>query len=159
MVESDTTTARAETTVQRYMLGAVGVGLVPLPLVDMAALVGLQLKMLHSLATVYKVEFSSQLGKSFIASLLGGGMPVSLSFQVARFAVKRIPLYGWVAGLISTSVFGGASTYAIGKVFIQHFESGGTFLTFDPQQVKDYYAQQFARGKEEVRQSFVGIKP
>lgn len=159
MVASDTTTARAETIVKRYMLGAVGVGLVPFPLVDMAALVALQLTMLHSLATLYAVEFSSQLGKSVIVSLVGGGVPVALSFQVARVAVKSVPLYGWVAGLISTSLFGGASTYAIGKVFIQHFESGGTFLTFDPQQVREYYAQQFAQGKAEVKKSFVGIKP
>lgn len=159
MVESDTTTAKAETTVKRYMLGAVAVGLVPFPLIDMAALAALQLKMLHSLATLYEVEFSSQLGKSLIAALLGGGMPVSLSSQVARVALKSLPVYGWVAGLISTAVFGGASTYAMGQVFIQHFASGGTFLTFDPQQVRAYYAQQFARGTEEVRKSFAGIKP
>ena len=159
MPEIDTTTARAETIVKRYMLGSLGVGLVPFPLVDMAALAGIQLKMLHSLANLYELEFSSQLGKSLIASLLGGGVPVSLSSQIARLAVHRIPVYGWVARLISISLFGGASTYAIGKVFIQHFESGGTFLTFDPHQVRDYYAQQFEHGKEEVGKSFAGIKP
>jgi uncharacterized protein (DUF697 family) len=159
MAESDPRLAQAEAIVKGYMLGALVVGLVPLPLVNMAALVGVQLKMLHSLANLYEVEFSSQLGGSLIASLLGGGIPVSLSFQVARFAVKSLPLYGWVAGLISGSLFGGAATYAMGKVFIQHFESGGTFLTFDPQQVRNYYAQQFEKGKEEVRKSFVGVKP
>jgi uncharacterized protein (DUF697 family) len=159
MVESDTKTARAEAIVKRYMLGALGVGLVPLPLVDMAALAGIQLKMLHSLAKLYEVEFSSQLGKSLIASLVGGGIPVLLSFKVARLVVKSLPFYGWAACLISTSLFSGASTYAIGKVFIQHFESGGTFLTFDPQRVRDYYAQQYEQGKEEIRKSFVGVKP
>jgi len=159
MPEIDTTTARAETIVKRYMLGSLGVGLVPFPLVDMAALAGIQLKMLHSLANLYELEFSSQLGKSLIASLLGGGVPVSLASQIARLAVHSIPVYGWVARLISISLFGGASTYAIGKVFIQHFESGGTFLTFDPQQVRDYYAQQFQQGKEAVGKSFAGIKP
>jgi uncharacterized protein (DUF697 family) len=159
MPESDTTTARAETIVKRYMLGSLGVGLVPFAFVDMAVLAGIQLKMLHSLANLYELELSSQLGKSLIASLLGGGVPVSLSSQVARLAVQSIPGYGWVTSLISTSLFGGASTYAIGKVFIQHFESGGTFLTFDPRQVRDHYAQQFERGKEEVRKSFAGIKP
>ena len=41
----------------------------------------------------------------------------------------------------------GASTYAVGKVFVQHFESGGTFLNFDPEDVRDYYAEQFEKGK------------
>jgi uncharacterized protein (DUF697 family) len=159
MAESDPRLARAEALVKGYMLGALAVGLVPLPLVSMVARAGMQLKMLHSLANLYKIEFFSQLGRALIASLLGGGIRVLLSSQVARFAAKSLPLYGWVAGLITGSLFGGAGTYAMGKVLIQHFESGGTFLTFDPQQVRDYYAQQFEEGKEEVRKSFVGVKP
>ena len=135
------------------MLGALAVGIIPIPLVDLAILSGIQLKMLHSLARLYAVEFSGELGKSLIASLLGGGVSVSLAGLL-----KRILPYGFVTGMISTSIFGGASTYAVGKVFIQHFESGGTFLNFDPQQVKDYYAKQFEKGKEEVK-SFAGTKP
>ncbi|MCP4106117.1 MAG: hypothetical protein GY749_11350 [Desulfobacteraceae bacterium] len=41
-----------------------------------------------------------------------------------------------------------ASTYALGKIFIQHFASGGTFLTFDPEKVKAYYAEMFEDGKK-----------
>jgi hypothetical protein len=43
-------------------------------------------------------------------------------------------------------VVAGGATYAIGKVFIQHFESGGTFLTFDPKAVKEFYAEQLKEG-------------
>ena len=39
-------------------------------------------------------------------------------------------------------------TYAVGKVFIQHFESGETFLTFYPEKVKAYYAEMFEEGKK-----------
>jgi hypothetical protein len=35
----------------------------------------------------------------------------------------------------------------LGKVFIQHFESGGTFLTFDPKTAR----AQFAKFQEEGR--------
>src|SRR5919108_277415 len=148
MAESHTRHARAEALVKGYTLGALIVGLLPFPLIDMAVLAGLQLKMLHSLATLYEVEFSNQLGKSVIASLVGGGVPASVSSQVTRFAARSLPL-GWVAGSISGSLFSGAATYAIGGIFIQHFDSGGTFLTFDPQQVRGYYAQQLEKGKEE----------
>lgn len=158
MAESNTETARAEAIVKKYMLAAFVVGFVPLPLLDTAALLGLQLTMLHSLARLYRVEFSMQLGESVLAALLGSGIPVSLSTNLARL-VKGVPLYGLAVGMISTALFGGASTYAIGKVFIQHFESGNTFLTFDPQRVRAYYAQQFEQGKQEVRESFAGIKP
>jgi len=45
-------------------------------------------------------------------------------------------------------VVSGAFTYAIGKVFIQHFASGETFLTFDPEKVRDYYTEMFEEGKK-----------
>jgi len=41
----------------------------------------------------------------------------------------------------------GAVTYAVGKVFHQHFASGGTFLSFDPDKVRDYYAEMLREGK------------
>jgi uncharacterized protein (DUF697 family) len=124
----------------------------------MIALSGLQLKMLHSLANLYGIDFSENRGKSLIASLLGAGAPLSFSGNLASLG-KTIPFYGHVMGMISLSVLGGASTYAIGKVFIQHFESGGTFLTFEPQKVADYYAQQFEIGKAKINKGSAGIKP
>jgi len=33
--------------------------------------------------------------------------------------------------------FSGAYAWALGKVFIQHFQSGGTFLDFDAEKVKE----------------------
>ncbi|MDH3604222.1 MAG: YcjF family protein [Candidatus Tectomicrobia bacterium] len=158
MAETNSQTERANKIVKQHMLATLGVGLVPVPLVDLALLVGIQLNMLHRLAKLYEVEFSSHFATSMITSLLGGGISISLSSTVARL-VASIPLYGRIIGMASTSVFSGASTYAIGKVFIQHFESGRTFLTFDPQQVREYYAEQLAQGKNEVRQGFVGVKP
>jgi len=61
-------------------------------------------------------------------------------------ALKAIPLIGQTAGSLSLSVLGGGTTYAIGKVFVQHFESGGTFLDFDPKSVRTYFRQHFMDG-------------
>jgi hypothetical protein len=33
-------------------------------------------------------------------------------------------------------------------VFIQHFESGGTFLDFNPDEVKEYFKAQFEEGRK-----------
>ena len=44
-------------------------------------------------------------------------------------------------------VLAGAATYAVGKVFIQHFESGGTFLNFNPESVRGYYEAMFKEGQ------------
>jgi hypothetical protein len=36
----------------------------------------------------------------------------------------------------------------LGKVFIQHFESGGTFLTFDPMTVRAHFARLQEEGRK-----------
>lgn len=157
MTPIETKANDANNIVNRYMLGSITLGIVPIPIVDLAALSTLQVKMLHSLAKLYEIEFSKNLGQSLIASLLGSTIPLSFARNAAS-AAKSVPIYGQITGMISMSILGGASTYALGKLFIQHFESGGTFLTFDPQKVADYYAEQLEKGKEKLKGS-VGIKP
>ena len=140
------------------MLLSLAIGAVPLPLIDVAALGGVQLQMLSRLAKQYDIAFSEQRGKSVIGSLAGGGGSVIASATADRLIMHLIPV-GWLIGAVSGALFSGASTFAVGKVFIQHFESGGTFLTFDPEKVRRYYAQQFQQGSAEVAKSFAGIKP
>jgi|WetSurMetagenome_2_1015567.scaffolds.fasta_scaffold02841_6 uncharacterized protein (DUF697 family) len=142
-------TTIAENQVKNYSLGALGVGLIPIPLVDLAALASLQLKMLHSLANTYHVEFKKELGKSAIASLVGGGLSVSASPLAASLA-KFIPIIGQSLSAVTAPVLNGAVTYGIGKVFIQHFSSGGTLLDFDPNKMRDYFSKQVEVGKKVV---------
>ena len=150
MTETDSKTPEASRIVKRYMLGSLAVGIVPVPLLDMALLTGIQIKMLHSLAAFYDVPFSSRAGRSVIASLVGGGIPVSLT--------SVLPI-GQIIRTAGMSVFAGASTYAIGRVFMQDFESGGKFLTLRPEKIKSFYDDQFDQGKQEVRKSFAGVQP
>lgn len=158
MEDTNQKSAQADSLIKKHMFASMASGLIPMPWVDAAALTALQLNLLRCLADVYGVDFSSQLGKSVIAALAGGALPANLSAQVATLA-KGLPGIGWLAGAGSAAVLGGASTYALGKVFVQHFESGNTLLSFDPQKVRAYYAQQYERGKEEVKASFVGVMP
>ena len=64
----------------RYVLWAMGAGLVPIPIVDFAAIVGVQLKMLSSLAKYYGVDFSEERGKSVVSSLVGSVAADSLAY-------------------------------------------------------------------------------
>ena len=137
-------------TVRKYTYGAMAVGLIPAPMVDVAGLTALQLKMVHSLAKCYDVPFKEDLGKSTILSLLGALGPVTLARGTFGSLVKAIPVIGTAVGIATQPVLAGAFTYAVGKVFIQHFEAGGTFLDFDPKTVRKYFAEQFQEGKLEV---------
>ena len=138
---------QAQAIVKNHVIGSMGISLVPIPLVDLVALSGIQIKMLHALARLYRVPFSENLGKSLIVSLVGGVMPTSTAMTLASLA-KAIPGLGTATGMISVSVLGGATTYAIGNVFMQHFESGGTLLDFDPKTMRDYFASKLREGKQ-----------
>ncbi len=132
--------------IKNHMLTGMGIGLIPIPMFDFIALTGVQLNLLNKLSNVYGVEFSQDRGKKIIASLVSGALPLPLATYAMSF-LKMIPLVGQTVGMLSMPVMAGGATYALGKVFVQHFESGGTFLDFDPDSVKIYFAEQFKEGK------------
>jgi len=133
---------------RHHVWGAMAVGLVPIPLVDLVAIMGVQINMLRKLAKAYNIPFFKDNAKNLLSSLIGSAVPVAVAPGVAASLAKIIPIFGQTAGVITMPIIAGASTYAVGKVFIQHFASGGTFLTFDPDKVKDYYAEMLKEGEE-----------
>ena len=62
--------------------------------------------------------------------------------------VKTITGIGSILGGVTMSVLSGASTYAIGQVFIFHFSSGGDFLNFNFEKAKKIYEREFEKGKK-----------
>jgi uncharacterized protein (DUF697 family) len=133
--------------VRNHMITSMAVGLVPVPLLDLVGITGVQLNMLRKLAAVYEVPFLDHRVKTILASLIGGGS--SLPIAATLFSlVKAVPIVGTSIGAVSMPITAGATTYAVGKVFQQHFASGGTFLTFNPDKVKEYYAHMLKKGKE-----------
>ena len=137
---------QADQIIRNYSLGSIVPSLIPVPLVDLAGVAGIQLKMLHSLARTYGVEFKEEFGRSAVSSLIGGTVALSTA-RVASSAVKAIPGIGSIVGGLTGPAVNGGTTYALGKVFTQHFESGGTFLTFDAAKVRAYFEEQFKKGK------------
>lgn len=138
---------RAESLVRKNVYICAAVGLVPIPVFDLVALTGLQLNMLYRLSKIYDIPFKQEAARSVLAALVGGGGSTALAQSVSASSVKSIPILGSIIGGVAMPVLAGATTYAVGKVFIQHFESGGTFLTFNPEKVKDYFAKMKEEGK------------
>ncbi len=133
--------------IRNYTLGGMATTIIPSPMIDLAALTAVQLKMLHSLSNAYGIPFSKDIARSAIGSLVAGSLPVATT-RIAASALKAIPVVGhWVA-MATMPILAGASTYAIGKVFNQHFASGGTFLTFNPEKVRAYYEEALKEGKQ-----------
>jgi len=140
---------KAESIIKNNMMLAMGASTVPVPLFDLVALSGVQLNMIHSLCKLYNLEFRKDLAKSFIASFGTGLLAVPVAMGLSSL-VKFIPVIGQTAGIVSMSASGVAFTYAIGKVFVQHFSCGGTILDFDPTTVRDYFKKEFESEKAKV---------
>lgn len=127
---SDISTATEEI-IQKHSLGAAVAGLVPIPLVDMVAISGVQYKMIKRLSEEYDhVDFKEEKTKSVIAVLMGG----IGSFEAGLFTrilFKGIPFFGPIIGGTAVSGFAYYSTKLIGEIFDQHFGSGGTMAIED----------------------------
>ncbi len=137
----------ADNLIKSHVIAAMGVALAPVPLIDMVAIAGIQLRMLGKLSGLYQAPFSEQLGKKVIFSLLGGVLPISAAITIASL-VKAAPGAGTLAGVAGATILGGAATYAVGHVFVQHFEAGGTLLDFDVSKMREYFADKFREGKQ-----------
>ena len=116
--------------------------MIPVPVVDIVAVTGFQLKMLRELTAFYGESYHEEWGKRWIAALIGGFTPSTIGLSVASM-MKAIPLVGFTASLLAMPAFSYASTYAVGRVFTRHFEEGGTLLTLDPKKVQAFYAEMY----------------
>jgi uncharacterized protein (DUF697 family) len=134
--------------IRRHVVWSMAAGLVPIPLVDLAAVTATQLKMLSALAEHYKMEFDGERGRSVIGSLLSTVTALSIGRGVLGSLIKSIPVVGTIGGLAVVPAMAGAATYALGKVFAAHFESGGTLLTFDAGSMKEEFARQLKVGEQ-----------
>jgi uncharacterized protein (DUF697 family) len=133
--------------VDRFAIWSGVAGLVPLPVVDVLAVGGLQLQMLRRLSQIYNVEFSENRGKALIAALAGCMIPATSGMGAAS-ALKAVPILNILAAGFVMPVLSAGATFAIGKAFVQHFETGGTLLDFNP---PDY--REFVKAQKEMWES------
>ncbi len=133
--------------VKRHVYASMGIGLAPIPIVDFIGVTGIQLDMLAKLAKFYEVPFKRDRAKNILSSLVGGIIPAGFGMPLSSL-LKVVPVVGTTVGALGMPITAGASTYAVGRVFVQHFESGGTFLSFDPSAVKDHFKKEFKTGQK-----------
>lgn len=133
---------RIEQIIKEHVLWSLGAGLVPLPLVDVAAVTVVQLDMIKQICRIYGKDYSDSEGKVLLSALTGGTLA-----RLGASALKALPGLGTLIGGLSMSIMSGASTYAVGRVAIMHFETGGTLFDIDLETAKKKYADEFERGK------------
>lgn len=120
------------------------VGLVPVPLVDVVGITAIQLKMINELSIEYGVTFNRNRAKALITALSSGVGIYALS------ALKLIPGIGSSSGSVGVSLTAGAITYAVGTLFVEHFEVGGTLGDLDIESGRERMKDLAEEGKQVV---------
>ena len=146
-VASATRSAASENAIKNHVLVALSLGLIPVPIFDFAMLTANQVKMVHTLGGIHGGQsFHDSRLKAVILSLLSWALPV-LGVQGLSSGLKAMPGIGSLVGSGSVAVSGGLLTYAVGRVFVKHFESGGTYLSLDMKEAREQLKKEMEKGR------------
>ena len=133
---------KANYIIQNHVGFAASAGLIPFPGADLAAVSAVQLNLLRQIAKLYGINFMENIGKNMITAIAGGGIA-----RLGASLIKAIPGVGTAVGTMGMAAMSAASTYALGKVFANHFAKGGTLEDFDIKSSKKVYDEELKKGK------------
>jgi uncharacterized protein (DUF697 family) len=136
--------------IKTHVIAAMTVGLVPLPGVDMAGTVAIQVRMVNQICQIYGVTLRDNAAKATVLSLAGGLLPATLANGFVS-GLKIIPGLGSLAGAAGSSLLGGAMTYAIGRVFHEHLETHESLIDFNPTKANAAMRHEFDKGVQFAR--------
>ena len=145
-MQGDFRRLQCDMTITKHVTASVGAGFIPVPLVDFMAVTGVQMDMIYRLCKIYGVKFSKEAARTAIVTLIGASVP-GLQARFFSSGLKLIPGVGSILGMVATPTVSGASTYAVGRVFVQHLEAGGSLLTFDASKMKEQFERALQQGK------------
>jgi uncharacterized protein (DUF697 family) len=135
---------RAMKVVKTWSQWSVAAGIVPVPLMDVALVSGIQVKMIYDLCQIYNVPFEKKSALAVASGLVGGSLSAGVARIAGEMALKTIPYVEQV--LQPTLAF--ATTYSMGYVFVKHFENAGTLVNFDASKMNMYFQEQFEKSKK-----------
>lgn len=117
--------------VHRYVAASAIAGLNPVPVLDVAVLGGVHISLIKDLSDHYGAEFSEHTARNILIAIGASILPGAIGTVIGRKALRAIPFLVPGAALLTMSAFSAAVSYGLGRVFINHFEMGGTLDTFN----------------------------
>jgi uncharacterized protein (DUF697 family) len=145
--------ARAHDIVKKHSLWAMGAGALPVPGLDIATSMVVNLRMIRELSGHYGLSFNEHVAKGILSSLVSGAFVTHLGRPLLFSLFKSVPIIGTTAGVVSGAVASAALSRAVGSLFVQHFETGGTLLTFNAKALRSHFMQEFEKSKAASRSS------
>ena len=117
--------SQANAIVERHAIYSALGGIVPLPIVNVASVAAIIVRMVKALSVLYDAPFKRDRVRTIVLGLMGGLMPNGLAAATTSTLLYVIPGSNLV-GLAVSSVTAVACTRSIGQIFVEKFESGVT---------------------------------
>jgi uncharacterized protein (DUF697 family) len=137
----------AKSTIKNSAWWATAAGFIPFTFVDTATIAGVQVKMVYDLCEVYHVPFKKESALAIIASLTGGSLTTFAAKEVGTLGMRNIPVVGYGLTVATQPALAYASTYALGVIFINHFEAHGDLIDFDLEKTNQLFKDQYEKAK------------
>ena len=115
--------------VSRHAAGSALGGIIPLPLVTFAGVTAVIVRMIKALSDHYGVPFERDRARAIVVGLVGGAMPAGVAAVTTSTLLYILPPAAAV-GLAASAITAVAFTRSVGRIFIEHFESGATLEDF-----------------------------
>ena len=135
-----------EAIIKRHAMYAAGAGLIPIPIVDSAAIVGIQYKLTEAMANEYGVDFENNKVKVIITSIVSS-LISRLASGAIQAAAGGITIPGIVGGSLTNAALAGYLTFSTGEILRLHFATGGTLENLELSHYLDFIESQFKEGK------------
>ncbi|HEY5812431.1 MAG TPA: hypothetical protein VIT23_07245 [Terrimicrobiaceae bacterium] len=119
----------ADSTITKYTLIAAGVGIVPIPGLDIIGIAGVQGKMLHELYVIYYPDdpeggFSKKFTQNLLTVVVSSFGAQYLFLGAFGSALKFFPIIGSLPGGGAVSLIGATSTFVVGHLVKEQLEKG-----------------------------------
>lgn len=139
--------AKVEKTIRDSVYAAMGIGIVPFPLFNVAAVTASNLLLAKKLSELYGVEFKEGVAKKIITATIGAGAG-TLATPLIESVVGLVPVIGWPLVIGTKPVLNAMTTYAVGRMFVTHFERGGSFVGANMDSMKEDFSAAFQSSRE-----------
>jgi uncharacterized protein (DUF697 family) len=104
-------------------------GIIPLPLANFAGVTTVIVRMVKVLSDHYGVPFERDRTRAIVVALVGGAMPAGVATLTMSALFYILPPSALI-GLATSSLTAATFTRSVGRIFIEHFESGATLEDF-----------------------------
>lgn len=117
----------ASTIVERHATYAAVGGILPVPIANVAGVAAIIVRMVKVLSDLYAVPFERDRARAIVLGMMGGAVPTGLAAATTSAMYYIVP-GGVLVGLAVSSIAAAACTRGIGRVFVEHYESGSTLF-------------------------------